>query len=261
MKKYHILFLAAIGTALLLTGCSRQQASAVITSEEAQTVALDHAGLDSEQVHFLRTQLEMDDGRQVYEVEFYSENAEYDYTIDAQTGAVLEMDKDIARDKIPPAHSDTPAPAGSVTPEEAQAAALSHAGLTADDVHFVRTQLETDDGRQVYEVEFYSGSTEYDYTIDAQTGVILEADQDIENYGIPSSQVPSTGISEEEAKAAALSHAGLSTDAVSFIRASLEWEDGLQIFEVIFFTETTEYNYSVDAQTGAVLESEMDAHG
>ena len=43
---------------------------------------------------------------------------------------------------------------------------------------FTKAKLDWDDGRQEYEVEFRQGRTEYDYTIDATTGAILESDRD-----------------------------------------------------------------------------------
>lgn len=46
------------------------------------------------------------------------------------------------------------------------------------DVSFTKAKLERDDGRTVYEIEFYQGYVEYDYTIDAATGAILEYDMD-----------------------------------------------------------------------------------
>lgn len=66
-----------------------------------------------------------------------------------------------------------------ITEAQAKQAALSHAGLTEADITFINIQLDTDDGtavngRQEYEVEFYSGNTEYDYEIDAADGTILE---------------------------------------------------------------------------------------
>ena len=62
--------------------------------------------------------------------------------------------------------------------EKAKSIALADARLTADQVAFVKAKLETEKGRQVYDVEFYFGQTEYDYEIDALTGKILDFDQE-----------------------------------------------------------------------------------
>ena len=52
--------------------------------------------------------------------------------------------------------------------------ALEDAGLSESDVNVVRCGLDYDDGRTEYEIEFYKDRTEYDYTLDAFTGEILE---------------------------------------------------------------------------------------
>ena len=57
----------------------------------------------------------------------------------------------------------------------AKSIALGHAGVSASSVSFSKAKLDDDDGRGVYEIEFYVGNTEYDYEIDAHSGAILEA--------------------------------------------------------------------------------------
>ena len=73
----------------------------------------------------------------------------------------------------PPAQNNT-----YISVDQAKNIALGKAGLSASGVNFVKTKLENDDGRAEYEIEFYSGTTEYDYTIDAVTGNVLEYDVD-----------------------------------------------------------------------------------
>ena len=70
------------------------------------------------------------------------------------------------------------APAPALTAEEAQAIALEHAGFTADQVRFLRTEPELRDRVPHYDVEFQEGRWEYDYEIHAQTGEILSFDRD-----------------------------------------------------------------------------------
>ena len=70
------------------------------------------------------------------------------------------------------------APAGTLTSEQAQAIALEHAGLSADQVTYLRADYEVDDGVAQYEVQFHEGRWEYDYEIHAETGEILSYDRD-----------------------------------------------------------------------------------
>ncbi len=65
-----------------------------------------------------------------------------------------------------------------VSAEQAKSIALADAGLTADQVTWLRTNLERDDGRTSYDISFYQGDTEYEYEIDAVTGAILKANRD-----------------------------------------------------------------------------------
>ena len=65
-----------------------------------------------------------------------------------------------------------------LTREQAQAIALEHAGLTAEQVTHLRTEYEIDDGIARYEVEFRQGRREYNYEINAENGTILSYDRD-----------------------------------------------------------------------------------
>lgn len=90
MKKL-IAGLAAI--MILVCGCTAAFAEEkILTKEEAVQVALERVALRKETVTFTKIELDRDDGRQIWEVEFISDGTEYEFEIDARTGCVLEMD-------------------------------------------------------------------------------------------------------------------------------------------------------------------------
>lgn len=62
--------------------------------------------------------------------------------------------------------------------EKAKEIALSHAGVSASNISDYSSELEYEDGVMVYEIEFDSGNTEYDYEINAITGAIVKAEKD-----------------------------------------------------------------------------------
>ncbi len=64
-----------------------------------------------------------------------------------------------------------------ITPQDAKQAALRHAKLDEGQVSDVDIDLDRDNGRLIYEVDFNSGTTEYDYDIDAETGEVISADK------------------------------------------------------------------------------------
>jgi len=61
---------------------------------------------------------------------------------------------------------------------EAEAAALKHAGFTAEQVKGLRSELDIDPGLAHYEVEFRVGQWEYEYDIHAETGNVLSYEKD-----------------------------------------------------------------------------------
>ncbi len=60
-----------------------------------------------------------------------------------------------------------------ITTTEAKKAALKHAGLSDSQVRDVEIDLDRENGKLVYEIDFKSGDFEYDYTIDADTGEVI----------------------------------------------------------------------------------------
>lgn len=141
-----------------------------------------------------------------------------------------------------------------ITMEEAKEIALAHAGLTEADVTFVKAELGTDNGRQEYEIEFYSGNMEYDYEIDASTGDILSYDSDVENYSRSNSLESGenkTYIGEEKARSIALAEVPGAKE--SDIRLHLDSEDGVAVYEGSVVYDNVEYEFEIDAATGKIV--------
>ena len=241
-------------------------ADSYIGEEKAKGIALEDAKLTEAEVTLIRTQLDKEDGRMVYDVEFYSGNIEYDYEIDAVTGAIRKYDREVENHSIPKEKGDGNAvSAGAYIGEEkAKGIALEDAKLTEAEVTLIRVQLDKEDKRMVYDVEFYSGNIEYDYEIDAATGVIRKHDRDVENHSIPKEKGNGNAVSagayigEEKAKSIALAHAKLAESEVSRMKVSLDREDGKIVYEVEFQKGKMEYQYDIDAINGEILEWEHD---
>lgn len=144
--------------------------------------------------------------------------------------------------------------------EKAKEIALQHAGVSASNAVFVKAEREYDDGRLTYDVDFYAGNKEYDYEILASNGTILSYDADIEGYRIPSSTSSSSSgyIGVERAKEIALQHAGLSASGVNFVKAEFDYDDGRAEYEIEFHHNFREYEYTIDAASGTILEAERD---
>lgn len=170
---------------------------------------------------------------------------------------------------------------GYVGETAAKSTALSHAGVKEADIFNYSWEMDYDKGKMVYEIEFSSAGYEYDYDIDALTGEVIwnqkEADDDYikpasgNNNGTGSSTGNSTGstednkgngspvISPDSAKSAAFNHAGISAERAKNVRCGLDYENGQQIYEVEFTCDGYEYDYDINASTGAVLQHKVEA--
>ena len=149
--------------------------------------------------------------------------------------------------------------------EAAKQIALADAKVALKDVTFIKAEPDNEDGRAVYEIEFYSGNVEYDYDIDAVSGDIVSYDYDIENYDIPvqptevqQTNADTVDIGVEKAKEIALSHAGHSIDKVSFVKAEIDYEDGIKVYDIDFYSGNVEYDYEINAATGSILSVDWD---
>ena len=67
-----------------------------------------------------------------------------------------------------------------ITASDAKDAALKHAGLTEAQVSDVDIDLDRDNGKLIYEVDFNSGNIEYDYDINAETGEVISSDKSMD---------------------------------------------------------------------------------
>ena len=149
----------------------QEEGVAYLLPEEAEDLALAYVGLTPKQVSKLRNRFEAKHESTIYDVKFIADGKEYDFTIDAVTGEILEFE-------IDGTDSAASVTDSKLSREQVTTIALEHAGFTTDQVQFLYVTFDLDDGVPEYEVEFVANAKEYEYTIHAQTGDILEFDMD-----------------------------------------------------------------------------------
>ncbi len=232
-----------------------ERPSPYITKEKAMQIAALQAGVPFDQALFTDREFDFDDGAPIYELEFYYQDTEYDYEIDAVNGTVLShRHKKINSGSIPSSNTSY------IGAEQAKSTALSHAGISASAAVFTKAEFDFDDGTPVYELEFYANGIEYEYEIHAGTGAVIKFERDRDNSGTNTSK-PTAGtsyISTEKAKSAALSHAGISASAAVFTKTKLDSNDGVIHYEIEFYANGVEYEYEIHATTGAVIDFDRD---
>ncbi len=125
---------------------------------------------------------ELDESPAHYEVEIRSQTGEeFEYKVDAYTGAILESKREAADGtEVPVVQPSKPAASGDIGYAKAKSVALNHAGVSEGKAYDMDIELDDEDGRLIYEVEFKSGNMEYSYEINAATGAILKHEAELD---------------------------------------------------------------------------------
>jgi len=194
-----------------------------ITLEEARDIALADAGVAREEAVFTEAKQDMERGVPVFEFKFYGGNVEYEYEINGQTGAVYSKKTTTYVSQDP---AGTPPPVQTAPPATQTPATQSPAPqppATAKPTPAPATQP-------------------------------------------PATQAPrptqpsNSFIGSDAAKQAALADAGVSAGDARFTKVRMDYEDGVPVYEVEFYTATHEYDYEIHAQNGSVFHKEVEAH-
>ena len=277
MKSKKYILISAVTGLILLSGCQSGTAgnsgivvadgSKYITERQAQLEALTNSGVAEADTSGMTVKLDKDDGRVVYDVEFRSGNTEYDYEIDAVSGDIIKSEKE-TKPAATPSNSGTSNSGSTQTQyigeNSAKQKAFSHAGVSSSNASNVVVKLDKDNGKVVYDVEFRSGNTKYDYEIDAVSGDIIKSEKETKpaaapsNSGTSNSSTQTQYIGENSAKQKAFSHAGVSSSNASNVVVKLDRDDGRTVYEIEFRSGIYEYDYEIDAANGNILKSEKD---
>jgi len=238
--------------------------SPYITMDKAKEIALSYVGVVETDAVFDEREFDFDHGVAVYELEFVVGDTEYDIDVDAVSGTVLKS-------KQKPAHQDDDEdviPDGEyITYEEAMAAALSYVGVTQQDAVFDDERgLDREDGVIVYELEFVVGMTEYELDVDAQTGEVVDFEQEDESDDDDDrdddDDAPivedASYIGAEKAKELALADAGVDAANALFDDIELDRKKGVVVYDVEFKADGAEYDYHIDAVSGEILRSKQE---
>lgn len=156
-------------------------------------------------------------------------------------------------------------PAMPIGMEEAARIAKEAAGVPETDPAAVEVDPELDEEVPHYEVELSQpGRDEQEYLVDAFTGELLSGGPTVlssdpaEHEQNASGGGSIAGIGPDQARDAALTHAGISEGQVSGLQVQQDWDDGRLEYEVEFRSGGMEYEYTIDGSTGQILEYDQE---
>lgn len=183
------------------------------------------------------------------------------------------------------AAKDDPNAGSYIGADKARQLALADAGVAPADARFLKSCLDWEDGKAVYEVEFCSAQTEYDYELDALTGAVLKKELDLpdfdwschddyrigrelrldgenghhgEDHGHHSGSIqpPADLITVDRAKEIAVERLGSSVYAIT--KCELDFDGGVWQYELELRLNGAEYECELNASTGEILKWERD---
>ena len=165
--------LAEAGAPAMPIGTDKAMDIAAAAFGKASTAKMAYSAVDPE----------LDESPAHYEVEITSQTGEeFEYKVDAYTGAILESKREAADGtEVPVVQPSKPAASGDIGYAKAKSIALNHAGVSEGKAYDMGIELDDEDGTLVYEVEFKSGNMEYSYEINAATGAILKHEAELDD--------------------------------------------------------------------------------
>ena len=201
-----------------------------IPLEEAKKIALKDAKLDeyAQKIVFTKAELNRNQGRPCYLLEFYTGENQYYYEIDAKTGEIIYGRRYILL-------------------ADAKKIAVDDAGCTERVTFIEETLVDGGIKTPYYRLIFADNKTQWTYRINAVSGAILEKKS--KNTDEPDY------ISLEEAKKIALKDAELDKYAqkIVFTKAELNYYYGKRCYLLEFYTGKNQYYYQIDTKTGEIV--------
>lgn len=140
--------------------------SGTISKEQAEIIVLENADMEAKDISRLKTKIENYYGKDIYDIEFYADNKEYNYNVDMYGGEILAMDYEIDK-KYYAKLSGKPV-------DEASAIELVKAQIPNCTTGDIKLKLEHDDDYLQYEGRAQVNGVLYEFTIDKNTGTFVE---------------------------------------------------------------------------------------
>ncbi len=196
-------------------------------------VALHDAGFTADEVTGLTAHYDSDKGVASYDIDFSANGYEYDYTIKASDGSIIEANREkIDEPDINYNQNDNNGDETTEPPEKISSESDNTSGNT-------------------------SANNENNTTSNNNNTNDTTSNSSPSNNQSSSSS-SSKYIGVDEAKSIALKDAGLSSSSVRFTKAKLDREDGIIIYDVEFYTNGTEYEYEINATSGKIISKDID---
>lgn len=258
-RRLIIAGITAAGVAVAGTGFTRAAGTFArnrsVGEEQARNFSYIDAEVEPEDVIFSSAEFEWKNGSYIYEVDFRTGSASYEYEVRASDGTIIARSMELLE-----AGADTAGGVAAGDGSKGAAAGVGDgSGETAADAGDGTGGKAADTGDGTGEKAPAGKKSAGTAAGDKENGITApdkqEAGRNTAGAGEKGTADRSRYIPVDRAKEAALKHAGLAAKDVTFTETKLETEDRRQVYSIEFYSASTEYEYSIDALTGGIIES------
>lgn len=225
-----------------------------ITKEEAKKIAYEYANVKENNISIIKLKKEPIDKE--YEINFTDDTYKYEFEIDSRTGRVINFEKDIINKNIKDNKKEnTTVNSTTLDESDAKKIALEHVGLKEKNTTFTKSKIDREDGKTVYEFEFFDKNNEYEICVDINTSKIVKYSKEpLELNENKSNEY----INSIKAKEIVLNHAKLKDSDVIWHNIELDIDYNIKTYEIEFYYNNLTYEYEIDAINGNILKFETD---
>ena len=233
-----IAIIAILSTGTVYAASTIAQNSS-IGAENAKNFSFADAGIDPTTAKAVQIEFEYEQGQFVYEVEFIADGTEYEYWINASDGTVVKKNIEI------------------MALEDANTVASTQNANTGA-IDSKSKEVQKEQKPEASTAQQPTESTNKDNAAEAKQNKANSKD----NADKPATNKPQAAaeqITLDAAKAKALADAGVTSSSVTYTQAELDYEDGIAVYDIEFYTSTHEYEYEINAVSGTVLDKSVES--
>lgn len=234
--KIAVLILGA-GVVILSAGCGNK----TMDRKEALNFALADAELSASDITIIRQELETENGKKYYEIEFSSEAYRYEYEINASSGAV----EDVSIHALSPDFS-----------QNTQDSQNNEQNGNGQD-----TQNNSQNGNGQDAQDDNQNGNGQDAQNNSQNSNGQDAQNDSQNGSGQPQPADNPVNTMDSAKTIALADAGLAETDVTSTKEKLDWDNGVAVYDIDFYSTDMEYEYEINAATGIIMDKSAELLG
>lgn len=187
----------------------------------------------------IETDTDMENGVFVYDIELLKKNKIYTLQYNSKTGALIEYGWEI---------NTKPYQNGK---QMSKSAIQKKALKKVKNASVINIHMDYDDGVSEYDVKLQKGSKRYELVYNASSGKLLEYKWETVNTGTSKA---SKYIGVTKAKNIALKKAPNAT----IVKCEFDNDDGMQVYDISMVEGIYEYDVTINAKTGTIMEFEKD---